>query len=281
MLKTSLACASAALVLLLGACASTAAAPITQDVPLPSGPPISSVTSPYDGVLKCLNTVLTDEQRKTAFGVASFQDSTGKTNYVSESGTGTFSTQGGVNMAITSLAATGVTVIDTSTQFRQQTDWVLGKMLMTPQANPRVSLSYADVTITGAITAFDFMPGAERGVRVAGVGASQSQNRVLVRMDGYATRMIGVERAGTVIAADKIKKQIVGTEQEGGITSFFGPTGSPVLVDLHAGERNNEPIQYIQGVMIDRLVGRLVADSFGITACDEFFAYGDTLAVLQ
>lgn len=273
--------ALAGLMLGTAACASTNTLP-TQNVPLVQGPPIQRVASPYEPALTCLATALTLEQRATSFSIGYFQDRTGKTNYVSESGTGAFSTQGGEDMVLSSLAATGVTVVDTSPQFRGQVDWMFGKVALTPGANLNVSLMFPDVIISGAITSFDFMPGGEQSLRVAGVGGSQSQSRVLVRMDGRAVRMPGGQQAaGILLASERIDKQIVGYQQEAGVTSFFGPNDSATLVEFNLGERQNEAIQYMEGVMIDRLVARLVADTFDVTACDGHIAWGDSLARLE
>ncbi|MES2668508.1 MAG: CsgG/HfaB family protein [Patescibacteria group bacterium] len=237
--------------------------------------------SPYHPALDCLATVMSPEQRRIVFSVGVFADRTGKINHVSESGTGNFSTQGGEDMVMTSLSRTGVTVTDSSLHYRGLTEWAMGMIGRDPNSNVNVGLLLPDAIIIGSIPTFDFMPGSAAGARVAGAGASQSQNRVLVRMDGRVTRMIGGQQpSGMLLASESIVKQIVGFEREAGVTSFFGPDSSSTLVDIHIGERQNEPIQFMQGVMIDRLVFRLVANTLGITTCEPQLAWGDSLARL-
>lgn len=258
------------------------AAGLQQDAKLTQGPPIRDAVSPYDGALQCLATQLTPQQKATSFSVGQFADRSGKVNYVADSGTGSFSSQGLEEMIMTSLFRAGVVTTDFSSSFRQSTDWALGKM-MQGGGNARISLIYPDVIISGGITSFDFMPGGGASLNIAGIQLARNQSRILVAMDARAVLMIGSKipgPGGKVMAVDRSTKQIVGYEESAGGTGFFGPRNSPTFVSLDFGRRPNEAMQLAQRYMIDRLVFKLVAQTFANTACDAQLEYGDTVSQL-
>lgn len=259
------------------------AASDNENTSLLSGPPVMDVVSPYDAAFNCLRSVLTPEQRRTSFSVGYFADRTGKTNYVSDSGTGSFSTQGAEDMVYTSLALTGVQVVDSSMPYRQMVDWTIGKMALNPGSGLNLSLMFPDVTISGAITSFDInMSSGGVDARVYGVGGGRRKHRILVGMEGRTVLMPGGRgEAGRSSAFTRINKQIVGYENEAGVTSFFGRAGSATLFEINLGERKNEAIQHIERVMIDRLVFDLVSGHFNERRCDSHRSYGDSLAQPQ
>lgn len=261
---------------------SAQAAPLGKDATLTKGPPIHESLSPYDAALQCLATQLTPEQKKTSFSAGSFPDRTGKVNYVADAGTGTFSSQGLEDMVLTSLAQTGVTVVDSSPMFKQSLDWTIQKMIMGRATN--VSLMNPDVMINGAVTTFDFLPGGGADVNIAGIKLAHQQSRILVSMDARAVVMPGAglsEPGGKIIAFDKPSKQIVGYEDSAGGTGFFGPKNSPTYVSLDFGHRPNEAIQYAERIMVDRVVFKLVSQVFHVTACQAQLEYGDQTVNLQ
>lgn len=264
--------------------APASATPISQDMPLTKGPPPTEVKSPYDPALLCLAAQLTPEQRSTSFTVGDFPDRTGKTNYVADSGAGNFSTSGAEDMLLTSLHRAGVKVIDSSVTFRQGVDWMFQKVAMSNTQSMRVSLAFPDVVVNGAITTFDFMPGGGANINIAGAQLAHQQSRILVGMDARAVLMPGsriLGAGGTVLATDRISKQIVGYEDSAGGTAFFGPKNSSTFVSLDFGHRPTEAIQFAERIMGDRVAAVLVSRVFGITACDSQVSYGDTLANLQ
>lgn len=269
------------------------AAADNKNTPLLVGPPVTDIVSPYLPALTCIKQSLTEQQKLTTFTVMSFVDKTGKTNYVSDSGTGAFSTQGADDMIYTSLGLAGVQVTDMSPMQRAMMDWSLQKLAahnMSAVATglPRISVGFKfpDVSISGAITTFDInMSSGGFGIRVAGIGADRHKARILVGMDARLVEMAGGERlngipmeAGRQAAVARISKQIVGYENSGGATGFFGG-GLGTLIEFDLGTRQNEAIQYMERTMADGLVARLLIQYFGITACDEHLAYGDKLLV--
>lgn len=284
-MKRLLLAASAAALLLTSVSAS--AGDLTKDAKLTSGPPIKEVVGPYDSGLQCLSTVLTPEQKAVSFSAGFFPDRTGKTNYVADSGTGTFSSQGMEDMILTSLSRTGVTVVDSSPVLKGSIDWTINKMAMARYPagqGPNISIIYPDVVINGAITTFDFLPGSGADINIGGVRLAHQQTRILVSMDARAVLMPGSKLAGPggkVIATDRPSKQIVGYQDSAGGTGFFGPSGSKTFVSLDFGHKPNEAIQYAERIVIDRMVFILVSKTFNVTSCQAQLDWGDTMANLQ
>lgn len=266
---------------------SASAGDLTKDAKLTSGPPIHETVSPYDSALRCLSSQLTDAQKAVSFSAGFFPDRTGKTNYVADSGTGTFSSQGMEDMVLTSLSRTGVTVVDSSPVLKGSIDWTINKMAMARYPagqGPNISIIYPDVVINGAITTFDFLPGSGADVNIGGIRLAHQQTRILVSMDARAVLMPGAKLpgpGGKVIATDRPSKQIVGYQDSAGGTGFFGPSGSKTFVSLDFGHKPNEAIQFAERIMIDRVVYVLVSQSLNITACQPQLEYGDTMANLQ
>jgi hypothetical protein len=187
-------------------------------------------------------------------------------------------------MIVTSLFKTGVRVADNSVAFKQDVDWIFGKLVLAGAQAPHVSLLYPDVVISGGITSFDFLPGGGFSGNVAGITLGHQQSRILVTMDAYAVQMPGAKLpgdGGQLLAIDRSEKQIVGYEDDAGGTAFFGPKDSKTFVSLDFGHRPNEAIQYAEKKMIDRLVFNIVANVFHITACDAQLHYGDSVAQLE
>jgi len=267
----------AALSLSIVGCASTT--PINKDLDLVKGPAPKEIVSPYASALECLSQALSEDQKRTSFSVGSFPDRTGKINHVSDSGTGSFSTQGAEDMLLTSIAQTGVQVVDMGAPYRSFLDWNLDKAKGSLLS---ASVLLPDVSISGAITSLDFMPGGGGYINVEGAGFGTRQNRILVGIDSRAVQMLGGSvPAGKVVATDRIQKQVVGYEDEAGVSNFFGPVSSPTWIQFDLGRRENEAIQYTQRVMLDRVAYTLISKYFDTAACEEHLVYGDTLAQFQ
>jgi curli biogenesis system outer membrane secretion channel CsgG len=261
------------------------AAPLKKNASLLYGPPVSDVQSPYSLALECVSRQLTPAQRAVTFTVSSFPDKTNKANFVSDSGVGSFSSQGVEDMLYTSLRLAGVQVTDMSPTQRAMIDWSMKKIGDNAGAPIRVALKLPDVSISGAITTFDVnMSTSGADIRIAGIGLSHQKNRILVGMDARLTEMTGGKRpdgtrmeAGLIPTVVRINKQIIGYAIGAGATRFFGNGGKSTLVDVDLGGNQREAIQYMERIMVDGTAVRLIAQYFGITACDEHIAYGDQL----
>lgn len=281
--------ALALLSLALSACATTQASP-TEPVPLVEGPPVQYVASPYQDALSCVANNLTPEQRNAAFGVGVLTDSTGRISVASDGAFGSFSTQGGSDMLISSLYSGGVRVIETSPAYRQLIDWFLlkgtnglvgdGQMrtLFDPETQlerevrdipiVRGTLRQPEYLVIGSITAMDFIPGEGFEVNVAGIGAGYRQYRIQVRLDLRVVRMpLGTTVGGEVVALVRTTKQIVADETRGQVARFFGNRESSSLVEFNIGRQRREALQYAEGLMIDWAAADLLMQTFDVPTC--------------
>ncbi|MDB5225425.1 MAG: hypothetical protein JWL87_377 [Candidatus Adlerbacteria bacterium] len=107
--------------------AGCAVAPFGENVQLPKGPEPEVTGKVAEGKLACVARNLTKAQRQVAFGVVGGGDKTGKANYSSNDGTGAFNTQGGADMAISSLGRTGVRLVELDPVYRGTLDWFQAK----------------------------------------------------------------------------------------------------------------------------------------------------------
>jgi curli biogenesis system outer membrane secretion channel CsgG len=131
----------------------------------------------------------------------------------------------------------------------------------------------ANVVISGAITSADFLPGQGGELSVAGIGGGYREYRMLIGMDAKATRMpVGSELGGSVVSTAHISKQIVAYEFKLGVASFFG---GPNYTSINAGKDGREALQFSEGFMLDYVAYRLVAETFGITACQPQVEYAE------
>ena len=284
----------AAVSLAIGACAPVDA---TDNEPLLKGPPVQDVVSPYHAALVCLRSQLTPEEQHVSFGVLDFPDLTGKFN-LAQGGAGSFSTQGGADRLITALHTIGVRVVQTDPKYLGLVDWYLSRggvgmfgdgqihYIHIPQKDGSVRIEPsktipvvmgtfepANIVISGAITAADFLPGEGGEVSVAGIGGGYREYRMLIGMDAKATRMpVGSELGGSVVATTHVSKQIVAYEFKLGIASFFG---GPNYTDVNAGKDGREALQFSEGFMTDYVAYRLVSEAFGITACEPQVEYAE------
>lgn len=278
--------AAISLTLFLGACAS---APL-EKLPIAHGPSPEIADSPFEAAFACVSESMKRSQRRKTFGVASLRDKTGRVSLSGDAAFGSFSTQGGSDMAISALHRARVTVIDVSPEFREYLDWHLAKegvglhgdgIKRTLDAGtdkestirhiPLVkgSLRQANYVVLGSISAFDFMPGDGVRVGVAGVSAGYNRNGVSVRIDLRLVEMpSGDHLGGRSVASVVVQKQILQDGFQVEIDRFFGPIAKPIYVSGLIGGQRRELVQSVEGDMIDLGVAALLAQVFKISHCD-------------
>ncbi|MZR31025.1 CsgG/HfaB family protein [Sneathiella litorea] len=196
-----------------------------ENVTLPKGPPVQTVSTPYDRLIAC---VADKAKLHGVWAVGDIVDATGK--FSSEfAGTGKYVSQGAGDMMQTTL-------------IRAQAESVVNRRDPRPviteiQLGIRDAKQFLlmDYYITGSINTLDFIPGAAAEVTIAGVGPRYRQNRALVGLDLHLTDA----RSSEVLAAVNISKQIFADEAGFGIGRFFGET----LVDIDISGQNREPLQ--------------------------------------
>lgn len=206
---------------LLGGCVATS----DKNVDLVQGPPVQSITTPYDELVQC---IADTTAMMGTWAVGEIQDQTGKTS-IDNDGTGKFISQGAGDMMQTMLLNAGAEYTVNRRDPRPsiaEVKWGIRK------AN---SYRPSDFYITGSINTLDFLPGSAVEVLVAGIGPRYRQNRTVVGLDLHLTNTETTE----VVSAVNISKQIFAEEAGFGIGRFFGST--LVNFDLNGG--NREPLQ--------------------------------------
>lgn len=286
-------------VLLFSGTAHAAPKPATREAALAVtvGPAIREIESPYAPALRCLKINLTAEQRGVSFGIGSYVDSTGKVNYASETASGAFLSQGMETMLLTSLGATGVKISNMSPANRQQTDWIFGRAGLVNSAaaenlakagmKPRVL--FPDYQVSGALTSLDFIPGGGFDVDIGGLKAGSRKNSVLVGFNGSVTLMpfSRLGDAASVPSTFRYEKQIIGYENDAGITRFFGGGNTRSLVDITFGKSEREPLQRFAAIAMDVVAYRAVRDVMAyqpdgktqypwVAHCDDVFRFAET-----
>ncbi len=207
--------------LLLGGCV----APSHKNVDLPLGPPVQSVTTPYDDLIAC---VAESNMMGGVWAVGEIVDATGK--YSSEfSGTGQFVSQGAGDMMQTTLVKANAEI---TVNRRDPRPIFTEIQLGLPRSDKLLSMDYF---ITGSVNTLDFIPGAAAAVTIAGIGPRYRQNRAIVGLDLHLTDAHTMQ----VLSAANISKQIFADEAGFGIGRFFGNT----LVDLDINGQSREPLQ--------------------------------------
>ncbi len=235
----------------LSACASAA---YTEDVALLAGPPISSISTPYDRAIQCLAQFDVEE---TVISVGSITDETGKETF-SDGGNGKFVTQGAGDIVQTALVQSGIAKVVNRRDPRIIITELQWGIRDTSQLIP------TQYFITGSINTLDFIPGGGGEVSVAGVGARYRQFRAMVGLD----LALSDTATGEVIAVSAIKKQIVADEVGANVGRFFGTT----LVQIDLGQQRREAMQFaLRGMLYFAafdLLTQLYGDDIG-SACRE------------
>ncbi|MEH6403168.1 MAG: CsgG/HfaB family protein [Sneathiella sp.] len=197
----------------------------TTNVDLVRGPPVQSITTPYDDLVVCV--AETDTMDGT-WAVGQISDQTGKYT-VDNDGTGKFVSQGAGDMMQTMLLQAGAESTVNRRDPRPsitEVKWGIRKP---------IHFKATDYYITGSINTLDFLPGMASELLIGGVGPRYLQNRTVVGLDLHLTDA----RTTEVIGAVNISKQIFAEEAGFGIGRFFGVT----LVDFDINGGNREPLQ--------------------------------------
>ncbi|MFC4270880.1 hypothetical protein GQF03_04035 [Sneathiella chungangensis] len=207
--------------MLLGGCIATS----HENITLPEGPPVQTVVTPYDRLIRC---IATRAKLGGVWAVGEIADATGK--FSGEyAGTGKYVTQGAGDMMQTTLIkAKAESVVN-----RRDPRPVISEIQL--GIRDAKELTRMDYYITGSINTLDFIPGAAAELTIAGIGPRYRQNRAIVGLDLHLTNA----RTSEVLAAVNISKQIFADEAGFGIGRFFGDT----LVDLDISGQNREPLQ--------------------------------------
>ncbi|WP_169544885.1 CsgG/HfaB family protein [Sneathiella aquimaris] len=195
------------------------------NIALEDGPPVQSITTPYDDLLSC---VAEQKSMQGTWAVGEILDQTGKRS-IDTDGNGRFISQGAGDMMQTMLTLAGAEKTVNRRDPRpiiMEVNWGLRK------ANAFKAMDYY---ITGSINSLDFLPGAAAELSIAGIGPRYRQHRAVVGLDLHLTDAKTTE----VISAVNISKQIFAEQAGFGLGRFFGTT----LVDFDLNGGNREPMQ--------------------------------------
>ncbi len=225
------------LTLMLGGCMASA----TSNVDLETGPPVLSISTPYDSLIEC---VADQKVMRGSWAVGEILDQTGKIS-VETDGTGRFISQGAGDMMQTSLLTAGA---ETTVNRRDPRPVLMEVQWGLRQAN---TFKIMDYYITGSINTLDFLPGAAAELTIAGIGPRYRQHRAIVGLDLHLTKANTTE----VVSAVNISKQIFAEEAGFGIGRFFGTT----LVDFDINGGNREPLQLSLRSMLQYGLYRLLS----------------------
>ncbi len=226
----------------LGACASTGN--LREGVPLVQGPAIRNVTGPYDAAKACVKGI--PETATINVGVGDVRDVTGRMSVVGN-GNGSFLPIVATKMMESSLADTGVKLVDMSNTYRQLVDWYAQKGLLRG-----AKLFVPEYLVEGTISSLDFLPGKASSFHIAGVGYDSRTYQAVGRGDfSLSTFPFGTAAGGYMVATTKVAKEFTAVENGGGAYEFVGGgTGARFAsFSLDKGER--EPMQYTVGFMTD------------------------------
>lgn len=222
-----------------------------ENITLEHGPPVQSITTPYDNLIACISD---KGVMNGTWAVGEILDQTGKIA-VETDGTGRFISQGAGDMMQTMLILAGAE----STVNRRDPRPAL--MEVRWGIRKAENFKMMDYYITGSINTLDFLPGAAAEVTIAGIGPRYRQHRALVGMDLHLTDASTTE----VVSAINISKQIFAEEAGFGIGRFFGTT----LVDFDLNGGNREPLQLSLRSMLQFGLYKMISDvePFLTSAC--------------
>ena len=230
-------------------------APYNEDVPLLTGPPITSIATPYDRAIQCLAQF---DVTKSVVSVGAITDETGKETF-SDGGNGKFVTQGAGDIVQTALVQSGIATVVNRRDPRVIVTELQWGIRDTSQLIP------TDFFITGSINTLDFIPGGGGEISVAGVGGKYRQFRAMVGLD----LALSNAATGEVVAVSAIKKQIVADEVGINVGRFFGTT----LVQIDLGQQQREAMQFaLRGMLYFaafELLAQLHGDDIGSACRDE------------
>ena len=235
--------------LLLGACATTA--DLHKGVPIVQGPVIQTVTGPYDAAKACVKEIPDTATINVAVG--DVRDVTGRMSMVG-SGNGSFMPIVATKMMESSLADTGIKLVNASPVYRGLVDWygqkgiLVGTRLYVPQ-----------YLVEGTISSLDFLPGKATSFRVAGLGVTSRTYEAIGRADfTLSTFPFGKAAGGYVVALSKVSKQFTAIENGAGAYEFIGGGTGARFASFSIDKGQREPMQYAVGYMTDYAAVNLV-----------------------
>mgnify|MGYP006287441335 CR=1 FL=1 len=194
-----------------------------EDMPVPKGPPIRDIVTPYDKALTCLRTRVNP---KVTFAVGAIIDQTGKEQFT-DGGVGKFVTQGAGDMVQSALFSAGVSVLN-----RRDPRVIEAEMKWALQ--DQKSLISTDYFVTGSINSLDILPGGGIQAEVNGIGPTYSQMRLLVGIDLSLTSA----KTSQVVANVPLQKQIFASDFNFAMGNFIGNN----LFNVSTGCKERETI---------------------------------------
>lgn len=217
-----------------------------RNIPIPIGPPIEDVVTPFDQALSCIKGKVNPG---IIFAVGQVVDATGKESY-SEGANGKFVTQGAGEMVQSSLFRAGVSVVNRRDPniAITETQWGIRDLQQQVPVN---------FYISGSINSLDFIPGGGFSATVAGAGPRFRQNRILIGLDLSMTDAF----TGRIVANVPLQKQIFSRELGASVGRFFGDT----LVSLDMGGLEREALHFAMRQMLSlatlQLLGQLMNEA--------------------
>lgn len=255
---------SMAVLCLLGACTSlerSASAfetpPFTQDEALVKGPAVTTLVTPFDRALSCLDGRINKDTLR--FAVGAITDTTGK-EQVTDGGAGKFITQGAGDIVQSALFMAGASVVNRRDPRIIENEAKWGLIDVKKQAS-------TTFFITGSINSLDFLPGSGYDFQVAGIGPRSRQQRILVGLDLSLTDV----RTGRIVANVPLQKQVVSTEDGFGVGRFFGTT----LVSGDFGSKQREALNLVLRQMLNLATFELLTQVMNPAM------YGDCMAMIE
>lgn len=238
-MRKSLMTAVSLAAMLASGCTTTA---MHTPVPLVEGPPVQTVSGPYDAAKACIAQV--PEVKGIRIAVGDIKDTTGKLN-IAEGGTGSFITQGATDMFHSTLAEIGVQLVELSPEYRSTIDWLASK-------NVKGGIKTAQFIVMGSIPSLDFLPGSVMELSVRGIGPKHRAYQAVGRMDVRLTTLpFGRTAGGVVAASSSVDKQFMAVETEFGVGTFVGGGSGLSYVSFRIGAGKREPMQHAIGFMVD------------------------------
>lgn len=249
---------------LLSACASVQQSargfespPLPQNEPLVKGPAVTTLVTPFDRALSCLDGRINKDSLR--FAVGAITDSTGK-EQVTDGGAGKFLTQGAGDIVQSALFMAGASVVNRRDPRIIENEAKWGLIDVKKQAS-------TTFFITGSINSLDFLPGGGYDLQVAGLGPRSRQQRILVGLDLSLTDV----RTGRIVANVPLQKQVVSTEDGFGIGRFFGTT----LVSGDFGSKQREALNLVLRQMLNLATFELLTQVMNPAM------YGDCMAMIE
>lgn len=231
--------------------------PFTQNEALVKGPAVTTLVTPFDRALSCLDGRINKDSLR--FAVGAITDTTGK-EQVTDGGAGKFITQGAGDIVQSALFMAGASVVNRRDPRIIENEAKWGLIDMKKQAS-------TTFFVTGSINSLDFLPGGGYDLQIAGMGPRSRQQRILVGLDLSLTDV----RTGRIVANVPLQKQVVSTEDGFGVGRFFGTT----LVSADFGSRQREALSLVLRQMLNLATFELLTQVMNPAM------YGDCMAMIE